>query len=148
MAMKRRQVAKHVLKHGESGQAIALFALLIPLMSIFAVLLMEYMVTASRQMDTVAAADLAAHAGAMEVALLPDGTIYATSDGERIAAGYFLSQNLPYASLSSVHCGRMYDRPACQVNAQFATPGWLLPRKWIEVHAIGYLAHGVTREDQ
>ena len=56
----------------ERGQAVALFAILLPLMSIFAILLMDYMVTTARMMDAVAAADLAAHAGALEITVDPD----------------------------------------------------------------------------
>jgi len=132
----------------ERGQAVVLFAILIPLMSIFAVLLMEYMITSVRTMDAVAAADLSAHAGAQEVALFPDGEIYATSEGAHVAAAYFQAQSLSYTSLSNVECGRFHDRPACRVSARVETPGFLLPKRWITVNAIGYLAHGVTREDQ
>lgn len=138
----------HSKQRKEKGQAVALFALLVPLMSIFAVLLMEYMVSSARVMDTVAATDLAAHAGAQEIALEPDGTIYVTGRGEQVAASYFAAQGLPYAHLAYVQCGRFYDRPACRVGATVETPGWLLPKKYLDVNAIGYLAHGVTREDQ
>jgi len=135
-------------RNGERGQAIAFYALLVPLMSLFAVLLMEYMVSSARVMDTVAAADLAAHAGAQEITVEPDGTIRVTGAGEQVAAAYFAAQNLPYAALSGVQCGRIYNRSACRVTASVETPGWLLPKRHLEVNAIGYLAHGVTREDQ
>ena len=135
-------------KPRERGQAVALFAILIPLMSIFAVLLMDYMITAARMMDAVAAADLAAHAGALEITVDPDGTIRSTGAGGQIAAAYFQAQHLPHTQLTSVQCGRFHDRPGCQVAAQVATPGFLLPKRWIQVTAQGYLAHGVTREDQ
>ena len=133
---------------GEHGQAVALFAILLPLMSIFAILLMDYMVTTARMMDAVAAADLAAHAGALEITVDPDGTIRTTGAGAQEAAAYFQAQHLQNTQLSGVQCGLFHERPGCQVHAKISTPGFLLPKKWITVNAIGYLAHGVTREDQ
>ncbi|MBL0348093.1 hypothetical protein [Candidatus Villigracilis affinis] len=50
--------------------------------------ILDYMVTNARVMETVAAADLAAHAGAQEITVLPDGTITATTAGNGIAANY------------------------------------------------------------
>jgi len=132
----------------ERGQSVALFAILLPLMSIFAILLMDYMVTTARMMDAVAAADLAAHAGALEITVDPDGTIRTTGAGAQVAAAYFQAQHLQNTQLSGVQCGLFHERPGCQVHAQVSTPGFLLPKKWITVNAIGYLAHGVTREDQ
>ena len=74
------QVAmKH--KRNERGQSILLFAILMPLMSLFLLGILDYMVTNARVMETVAAADLAAHAGAQEITVLPDGTITATTGG-------------------------------------------------------------------
>ena len=51
-------------KRNERGQSILLFAILMPLMSLFLLGILDYMVTNARVMETVAAADLAAHAGA------------------------------------------------------------------------------------
>ena len=119
-----------------------------PLMSLFLLGILDYMVTNARVMETVAAADLAAHAGAQEITVLPDGTITATTAGNVIAATYFNAQRPSYAHLISVSCGRHQNRPACLVQAQTRSAGDLLPARSVTVRAIGYLAHGVTRGDQ
>src|SRR5512147_750580 len=130
------------------GQSILLFAILMPIMSLFLLGILDYMITNARVMETVAAADLAAHAGAQEITVLPDGTITATTGGNAIAATYFNAQRPDYAHLVSISCGRHQDRPACFVQAQTRSAGYLLPARWVTVRAIGYLAHGVTRGDQ
>ncbi len=132
----------------ERGQSVLLFAVLMPLMSLFLLGILDYMVTNARAMETVGVADLAAHAGAQEITVLPDGTITATTEGNRIAALYFNAQHPPYTRLTSVSCGRHQGRPACLVGAQVRSAGYLIPARWVTIRAIGYLAHGVTREDQ
>jgi Flp pilus assembly protein TadG len=136
------------VKQNERGQSILLFAILMPIMSLFLLGILDYMVTNARVMETVAAADLAAHAGAQEITVLPDGTITATTAGDGIAATYFNSQRPSSAQLVSTTCGRHQGRPACFVTARTRSAGYLLPARWVTVRAIGYLAHGVTREDQ
>ena len=71
----------HLRRGTEKGQSVALFAILMPIMSLFLLGILDYMVTNARVMETIAAADLAAHAGAQEITVLPDGTITATSAG-------------------------------------------------------------------
>ena len=132
----------------ERGQSTLLFAILLPIMALFLLGILDYMITNARAMETVAAADLAAHAGAQEIIVLPNGVIKATSRGRSVAAGYFNSQSPAYAHLSAVTCGRFQNRPACLVRVQVQSAGYLLPRRWIAVSAIGYLANGVTRGDQ
>lgn len=132
----------------ERGQSVLLFAILLPVMSLFLLGILDYMVTNARTMETVAAADLAAHAGAQEIKVRPDGTITATTAGNGIAAQYFNAQRPASAQLTSVSCGRMQGRPACLVVARTRSAGYLLPARWITVRAIGYLANGVTRGDQ
>ena len=135
-------------KRNERGQSILLFAILMPLMSLFLLGILDYMVTNARVMETVAAADLAAHAGAQEITVLPDGMITATTAGNDIAALYFNVQRPGNSQLISASCGRHQDRPACFVEARTRSAGYLLPARWVTVRAIGYLAHGVTRGDQ
>lgn len=139
-----------MIKHrrSERGQSILLFAILLPLMSLFLLGILDYMVTNARVMETVAAADLAAHAGAQEITVLPNGVITATTRGNGIAATYFNSQSPAYAHLAFVTCGRHQGRPACVVRAQVESAGYLIPRRMVTISAIGYLAHGVTRGDQ
>ena len=133
----------------ESGQAVAHFAILIPVTVLFFLGVVDYMVSNARAMETVAAADLAAHAGAQSITLLPDGAIDSdVSLAQQVATAYFAVQAPPEAVLGSVACGLVQNRPACQVSAAVQSAGWLLPPQWISVHAVGYLAYGVTEDDQ
>ena len=130
------------------GQSVLLFAILMPVMSLFLLGILDYMVTNARVMETVAVADLSAHGGAQEIAVLPDGTINVTARGNQVAALYFNAQRPSYTQLVSVSCGRVQNRPACLVQAQTRSAGYLLSARWVTVRAIGYLANGVTRGDQ
>jgi Flp pilus assembly protein TadG len=136
------------LPKSERGQSVLLFAVLLPLMALFLLGILDYMVTNARVMETVAVADLAAHAGAQEITVQPNGLITSTRRGNSIAASYFNSQAPGYVHLSTVSCGRYQGRPACLVQAQVKSAGYLLPGRQVSVNAIGYLAHGVTRGDQ
>jgi hypothetical protein len=146
----RSQEKPNDLTHkAEKGQAVALFAVLIPVMVLFFLGVIDYMVTNARVMETVAVADLAAHAGAQYVNLLPDGTIEPTpAQANAVAASFFTAQAPPDAALGGVLCGLIQERPACRVSAQVRSAGWLLPETWIRVNAVGYLAYGVTEGDQ
>ena len=135
-------------RKSERGQSILLFAVLLPLMAFFLLGILDYMVTNARVMETVAVADLAAHAGAQEITVLPNGVITATTRGNTIAANYFNGQAPAYAHLTFVSCGRVQNRPACFVRAQAQSAGYLLPSRSVTISAIGYLAHGITRGDQ
>jgi hypothetical protein len=131
----------------EKGQSITLFALMLPLMAVFILGLFDYMVTNVRAMEAVAVADLSAHAGVQEVRLLPNGKILSdVLEAERVAADYFRMQTPSYISLVSVVCGDAVDRPFCRVTAQVNSAGYLFASRPITIHAVGYLAWGVTRE--
>jgi hypothetical protein len=132
----------------ERGQTIALYAIILPLMAVFLMGLLDYMTTSVRVMDAVAIGDLAAHAGAQEIEVLPNGVIRSTTEGNAVAATYFRNQAPSYLQLNLVQCGRYQGRPGCLVQAGIETPGFLFPKHWIAVNTVGYLAHGVTREDQ
>ena len=132
----------------ERGQSVLFFAILMPIMALFLLGILDYMVTNARVMETVAVADLAAHAGAQEITVLPNGVITVTTRGNGIAAAYFNGQAPAHAQLANVSCGRHQGRPACFVRAQVQSAGYLLPSRPVIVNAIGYLAHGVTRGDQ
>ena len=143
------QRTSHPARRTEKGQAVAHFAILIPVTVLFFLGVVDYMVSNARAMDTVAAADLAAHAGAQSIILLPDGTLDSdVSLAQQTATAYFAAQAPPEAALGSVACGLQQNRPACQVSAAVQSAGWLLPPQWISVHAVGYLAYGVTEDDQ
>ena len=136
-----------VKKVSEKGQSIALFALMLPLMAVFILGLFDYMVTSARTMEAVAVADLSAHAGAQEIYLLPNGKILSdVASAERVAADYFRMQTPSYVQLLSVVCGDTVERPFCRVSARVNSAGYLFASRPITVHAVGYLAWGVTRE--
>jgi len=136
-----------VKRVSERGQSIALFALMLPLMAVFILGLFDYMVTSARTMEAVAVADLSAHAGAQEIYLLPNGKILSdVPSAERVAADYFRMQTPSYVQLVSVVCGDTVDRPFCRVSARVNSAGYLFASRPITVHAVGYLAWGVTRE--
>jgi Flp pilus assembly protein TadG len=141
-------VALMDLRKHERGQSVLLFAVLLPLMALFLLGILDYMVTNARVMETVAVADLAAHAGAQEITVLPNGVITATTRGNRIAANYFNSQAPGYTHLAFVSCGRQQNRPACIIRARVQSAGYLFPSRSVTISAIGYLAHGITRGDQ
>lgn len=138
-----------VKRVSERGQSIALFALMLPLMAVFILGLFDYMVTSARTMEAVAVADLSAHAGAQEIYLLPNGKILSNvPSAERVAADYFRMQTPSYVQLVSVVCGDTVDRPFCRISARVNSAGYLFASRPITVHAVGYLAWGVTREKQ
>lgn len=133
----------------ERGQSIALFAVLIPVTTIFVLLIMDWMVTNIRMMETIAAADLAAHAGAQHVLILPDGAFEMDiSAAQMTATSYFYAQAPAEAGLGSVTCFLEQARPACRVTASVVSAGYFLPQQTLQVQAVGYLAYGVTDEDQ
>ena len=131
----------------EKGQSITLFALMLPLMAVFILGLFDYMVTSAHTMEAVAVADLSAHAGAQEIRLLPNGKILSdVPSAERVAADYFRMQTPSYVQLVSVVCGDTVERPFCRVTARVNSAGYLFASRPITVHAVGFLAWGVTRE--
>lgn len=122
---------------------------MLPLMAVFILGLFDYMVTNARTMEAVAVADLSAHAGAQEIRLLPNGKILSdVPSAERVAADYFRMQTPSYVQFVNVVCGDTSERPFCRVTARVRSAGYLFPPRPITVHAVGYLAWGVTREEQ
>src|SRR5689334_23838867 len=131
----------------ERGQSITLFALMLPLMAVFILGLFDYMTTNARAMEAVAVADLSAHAGAQEVRLLPDGKILSDVDAaEEVAYDYFRMQAPSDVQFVNVVCGDSADRPFCRVTARVNSAGYLFASRPITIHAVGYLAWGITRE--
>ena len=148
-SIRRQEKPNYQTYDAEKGQAVALFAVLIPVTVLFFLGVIDYMVTNARVMETVAAADLAAHAGAQHISLLPDGTIEPNpSQATVVATAFFMAQAPPDAAFGGVLCGLIRERPACRVRAQVRSAGWLLPETWMRVSAVGYLAYGVTEGDQ
>jgi hypothetical protein len=141
------KMALKIRKPGERGQSITLFALMLPLMAVFILGLFDYMITNARAMEAVAVSDLSAHAGAQEVRLLPNGKILSDVDAaEEVAYDYFRMQAPSYVQFVDVVCGDSVDRPFCRVTARINSAGYLFASRPVTVHAVGYLAWGVTRE--
>jgi Flp pilus assembly protein TadG len=135
----------------ESGQALILFTILVPIIAIAGMALLDYSVALLRTQELSSAADLAAHAGAQEVTVGADGALTMKSDAASAVAAYFNAQAPSYAQLTAVSCGVQEGVPACSVEAQTSTPGFLgalLPSRPITVTATGYLVQGVTRGEQ
>lgn len=133
----------------ERGQSVALIALLMPVIVLFTLGLLDYAIATLRVQETAAVADLAAHAGAQEITLAPDGRVVPrVGAAEGKAAGYFVVQKPEHARLRGVACGLADGRPACAVVATTESPGYFLGRRTITVRAVGYLAYGAVRRDQ
>lgn len=140
-------VNKKIKKLSERGQSIMLFAIMLPLMAVFILGLFDYMVTNAHAMEAIAVADLSAHAGAQEVRLLPNGKILSDiPNAQRVARDYFQMQAPSYVQFVNVVCGDTSDRPFCRVTVRVNSAGYLFPSRPVTVHAVGYLAWGVTRE--
>lgn len=148
LAVKRSHLRTCQRSTLEKGQAIVLFALLLPVMALFLVGILDYMVTNARVMEVVAAADLAAHAGAQEIMVRPDGTLAGLAEGQVVAEQYFRAQAPAGAQFLGASCGGAQGQLTCQVWALAPSAGYLIPRRQIQINAIGYLAQGVTRGDQ
>jgi hypothetical protein len=136
-----------ITRQGQRGQAVVLFALMLPVLAVFILGLFDYMVTNARAMEAIAVADLSAHAGAQEIRLLPNGKILSdVPNAKKVAVEYFRIQAPSYVHLIHVVCGDTADRPYCRVTAQVSSAGYLFAPRPVTVNAVGYLAWGVTRE--
>ncbi len=132
----------------ERGQSAVLFAFVMLAMTLFTLFVIDYAVATLRSMETISAADLAAHAGAQEIRVLPNGKILGSSSGSGVAYQYFQRQKPPHAQFKSASCGLINNRPGCIVTATTSSPGFFGPSRQIEIRAVGYLIYGTTREEQ
>ncbi len=126
------------------GQVFPLVALSLGALLVLIMAALSYGVLTARLMDTLGATQLAAHAGAMAIHVLPDGR-YQLANSERVARDVFAQHRLPYASLESVTCGLDQGRPWCEVAAR--VEGVLLA-PGMTVHSRAILVPGITREGQ
>jgi len=124
------------------------FALMLPLMAIFLLGVLDYMVTSARVMQGIAVADLAAHAGVQQIKVQPNGAIIPDQSASIRAIDYFQYDAPKYVSFGGVWCGVKNGLPACAVEAEVESAGILLPRRTIKVDALAYLVYGVTRGPQ
>ena len=136
------------LARKEKGQALALFIVILPAILILLLGVIDISIATSRLMDGVAVTDLAAHAGAQEIRILPNGAVEVTENARQVAANYFYRQAPAYVELTSIWCGEKGGRPACVIKARVKTAGLLLGDHFIDFTQVGYLVYGVTRGDQ
>ena len=137
------------MKTTERAQAVMLFAIVVPLTVLFALGIFDFMVSNIRVMETLAAADLAAHAGAQLVRVRPDGSLRVDRPAaQQTAAAYFSAQAPGEAVLANISCRMQAGRPTCVLTARVRSAGYLLPQRWIRMDALGTLAYGATRADQ
>lgn len=138
-----------LLQRDDRGQSVVLIAVMMPVIALFILGLLDYAIATVRTQETIAAADLAAHAGAQEITVTYDGTVkLRRGAAANVAAGYFVAQQPGHAEFRGAVCGTVDGRPGCRVRAATKSPGYFLGARVIEVDAIGYLAHGATREGQ
>lgn len=132
----------------QRGQSIVFFALMLPLMAVFLLGILDYMVTSARVMQGIGIVDLAAHAGVQSIKVQPNGAIIPDPTAAQQATAYFRQMATKYISLTSVWCGMSSGRPACAVEANVESAGILLPKRPIKVNSLAYLVYGITRGDQ
>jgi hypothetical protein len=139
---------KTFVSRSEKGQSAPVFAVAVTALVLFIVGVMDYMITTARAMEAVGIADLSAHAGVQEVNVLPNGVIEISPSGPGAAAAHYARQAKSYTQLANVTCGRINNKPACEVAVRVRSAGFLIPQHWITVRAVGYMEHGSTRGGQ
>jgi hypothetical protein len=133
------------------GQILVFFALLLPFLVLILLGALEAAADVLRVQETMAAADLAAHAGVQAAVVTVDGRPAPAGDaGAHRALQVFLMQRPPHARLVEARCGHSGVRVACRVAAETETVGWFpfVGRRPIRVSAIAYLVSGATRGEQ
>jgi len=133
------------------GQILVFFALLLPFLVLLLLGALETALTFLRVQETMAAADLAAHAGTQVATVTVAGRLVPAGDaGAHRAVQVFLTQRPPHARLVEARCGLQGVRVACRVTAETETAGWFpfIGRRSIRVSAIAYLVPGATRGEQ
>ena len=132
----------------EKGQSTTIFAVVLPAIVILLIVALDSIGTTARLMEGLAVTDLAAHAGAQEIQVLPNGVIQPTASADQVAIAYFNRQAPRYVQLESVSCGLVSKRPACILISRVQEVGFLLGNQYITVRSVAYLVYGVTRGDQ
>ena len=131
---------------GVRGQVLPLLAVALAGFILLVLAALDYGAVTLRVMHAVAAADMAAHAGAMRSRVLPDGRIVMMPDAEAVAARVFRENRTPYTRFLGAECGVIHGRmPWCEVKVE--VQGALWTRRRI-VRARAVLTEGVTREGQ
>lgn len=128
------------------GQIMPWLAVMLPIVVLLLLFAISYGTITLRAMRVMAAADLAAHAGAQAVRLWPNGRLRDGRQAEETAARFFRAQAPSYARLQGVQCGVMDAGPYCEVTAHVPGGFFLAPDRVVQARAV--LAYGTTREKQ
>ncbi len=135
-----------IVRWSTRGQVLPLLAVALAGFILLVIAALDYGAVTLRVMHAVAAADMAAHAGAMRNRVLPDGRIVMLPDAEARARQVFLENRIPYARFRRAECGVMNGRrPWCEVTVEVEGAFWTR-RRIVKARAV--LAEGVTREGQ
>ncbi len=131
----------------ERGQALPFVAIFLTGAVLFFLALWDYGLGTVRVQETIAAADLAAHAGVQEVVVDRHGRPV-PSAATSTAAAYFQANRPAHARLTAVRCGLAGNTPYCRVVAMTTIGGKFFPRMPVRVQAVAYLPYGATQEGQ
>ncbi len=133
-------------RNGQRGQVMVMVVPILAVLTLMAAYALSYGTLTLRAMRVMAIADTSAHAGAMDVHVLPNGRVMETTRAERTAADYFARQAPGYARLQSVHCGVTQMGPYCDVSA-VVHAGFVFSASYV-VQVRSVLAYGATRGGQ
>lgn len=139
------------MRRGQIGQILVWMALFLPLMVLLLLGALEAAADLLRMQETIAAADLAAHAGVQAAVVRPDGRVVPAGDaGAFRATQVFLAHRPSHARLVSARCYPDGARIACRVVAETRTVGWfpLIGQQSLRVSAVAYMVPGATRGEQ
>ncbi len=127
------------------GQVLVFVALALTALLMLVMAAISYGTLTWRTMRALTAANLAAHAGTMEVRLLPDGRMVPNGRGPQVAALVFARNQPTHTTWLGATCGLIGERPYCEVRVRVKGAFWA-PDRIVRARAV--LAWGVTRENQ
>ncbi len=130
----------------QRGQVMVAVVPILVVLTLMAGYALSYGTLTLRAMRVMSIADVSAHAGAMDVHVLPNGRVTGTSRAEHTAADYFSRQAPGYARLQSVRCGVTKLGPYCDVSAVVHTDFVFSASHVVQVRSV--LAYGATRGGQ
>lgn len=130
----------------QRGQVMVMVVPILAVLTLMAAYALSYGTLTLRAMRVTAIADESAHAGAMDIHVLPNGRVTETSHAEQTAADYFSRQAPGYARLQSVRCGVTTLGPYCDVTAVVHTGFVFSATHVVQVRSV--LAYGATRGGQ
>jgi len=144
--MESRMALKRRWQRGQRGQVMVIVVPILAVLTLMAAYALSYGTLTLRAMRVMAIADTAAHAGAMDIHVLPNGRVTETARAERTAADYFNRQAPGYARLQSVRCGVTNIGPYCDISAVVHTGFVFSASHVVSVRSV--LAYGATRGGQ